>query len=263
MLIPDYQEDGLLMATKQGMCRNCGSLVVFDDRDENCECVFCHCVFPSEEAVALLENPEGHEFKNEKFEAKEGGKHYYSNPVMPDTVTKAVQREAVSSKGDDLKLKPNEFEVSPNDVKAPKKLVIGYTAATVAVILIVLAISFPLYLSRKKLKEAISTDINMTFDSIEKEEAAGRQYIIYGLTCQNIKLSLPNGIDKATAQNYYSKYCELRAAKRDGNNSGNVKMEIFTPDTIYLVSGEGVTENVQETVVITESTAAETSESKK
>jgi len=220
------------MATKQGMCRNCGSLVVFDDRDDTCECVFCHCVFPSEEAVALLANPDGHEFKNEKFEAKEGGKHYYSNPVMPDTVSKAVQRDAVSSKNsDDLKLKPSEFEVSPNDVKAPRK--------------------------------AIEADINTAFDSIAKEDVSGRQYIIYGLSCQNIKLSLPSGIDKATAQNYYSKYCDLRAAKRDGNNSGSVKMEIFTPDTIYFVSGEGVTENVQETVVITESTAAETSESKK
>ena len=83
------------MATKQGMCRNCGSLVVFDDRDDMCECIFCNCVFPAEEAIALLENHEGHEFKNEKFEAKEGGKHYYSNPVMPDTVQKAVQRELV------------------------------------------------------------------------------------------------------------------------------------------------------------------------
>ena len=251
------------MATKQGMCRNCGSLVVFDDRDDTCECVFCHCVFPSEEAVALLANPEGHEFKNEKFEAKEGGKHFYSNPVMPDTVTKAVQREAVSSKSsDDLKLKPSEFEVSPNDVKAPKKLVIEYVVATVAAVLIILAISFPLYLSRTNLKKAIAADINTAFDSVEKEAASDRQFVIFGLTCQNVKLSLPSGIDKAKAQNYYSKYCELRAAKRDGNTSGNVKMEIFTPDTIYHVSNEGVTENVQETVVITESTA-ETSESKK
>ena len=54
------------MATKQGMCRNCGSLVMFDDRDDLCECVFCNCVFPSEEAAAILANPEGYEFKNEK-----------------------------------------------------------------------------------------------------------------------------------------------------------------------------------------------------
>ena len=79
------------MATKQGMCRNCGSLVVFDDRDDTCECVFCHCVFPSEEAVALLENPEGHEFKNEKFEAKEGGKHYFVTQAANGAVSKSPE----------------------------------------------------------------------------------------------------------------------------------------------------------------------------
>ena len=248
------------MATKQGMCRNCGSLVVFDDRDDTCECVFCHCVFPSEEAVKLLENPAGHEFKNEKFEAKEGGKHYYSNPVMPDTVQKAVQREAVSNKGDDLKLKPSEFEVSPNDVKAPKKLVIAAAAATVGVILIVLLISFPLYLSRTKLKNAITADIDKTLDSVAGESSSEasfkRQYIIYGLTCDHIKLVLPEGIDKTVANSYYSKYCELRTSKRDGNTTGSVKMEIFTPDTVYHVTSEGVTDEVQETVVITETTPA-------
>ena len=75
------------------MCTNCGSLVIFDDRDESCECVFCHCVFPAAEAVALLANPDGHEFKNEKYEAQEGGKHYYATPMQPDIVAKAVQRE--------------------------------------------------------------------------------------------------------------------------------------------------------------------------
>ncbi|MBE7069946.1 MAG: hypothetical protein E7386_05545 [Ruminococcaceae bacterium] len=248
------------MATKQGMCKNCGSLVVFDDRDDTCECVFCNCVFPAEEAVRLLENPEGHEFKNEKFEAKEGGKHYYSNPVMPDMVQKAVQREKVSTKGDDLKLKPSEFEVSPNDVKAPKKIVIAFAAGVVGIILITLLISYPLYLSRTKLRQAIEADIKTVFDGVaaeqKEQDSFERQYIIYGLTCQNIKLVLSADIDKSTANSYYAKYCELRTAKRDGNNTGAVRMEIFTPDTIYHVTAEGVTEDVQETVVITESTAA-------
>lgn len=253
------------MATKQGMCRNCGSLVVFDDRDDQCECIFCNCVFPAEEAVALLENSEGHEFKNEKFEVREGGKHYYSNPVMPDMVQKAVQREVVSPKKDDLKLKPSEFEVSPSDVKAPKKLVIAFAAGVVAVVGIILAISLPLYNSRTKLRTSIEADIDAVFDGVEGDKTAefeGRQFKIYGLSCQTIKLALPAGINKETAQNYYSKYCELRASKRDGNKSGSVTMEIFTPDTIFHVSEDGVTDNVQETVVITESTAA-TSESKK
>lgn len=249
------------MATKQGMCRNCGSLVVFDDRDDMCECVFCNCVFPSAEAVALLDNPNGHEFKNEKFEAKEGGKHYYSNPVMPDTVQKAVQRDLVSKKdSDDLKLKPSEFEVSPNDVKAPKNLVIALCAGIVAVVLIILVISYPLYLSRKNLKAAIEADIKTAFDSVaaenKEQDSFERQYLIYGLTCQNVKLVLSAGIDKDTAGKYYSKYCELRASKREGNTTGNVKMEIFTPDTVYNITNGNVEVQKQETVVITETTAA-------
>lgn len=247
------------MATKQGMCRNCGSLVIFDDRDDMCECVFCHCVFPSEEAVSLLDNHDGHEFKNEKFEVQEGSKHYYSNPVMPDTVQKAVQRDAVSDKGDDLKLKPSEFEVSPNDVKAPKKLVITYGLSALGVLLVIILISLPLYLSRTKLEKAIMADIDTSFNSVvekKADDAFDRQYLIYGLTCQYIKVVLPDGIDKTVAKNYYDKYCELRTSKRDGNSSGNVKMEIFTPDTIYYVSPDGVKGEPQPTVVITESTAA-------
>lgn len=247
------------MATKQGMCRNCGSLVVFDDRDEMCECVFCHCVFPSQEAVSLLDNHDGHEFKNEKFEVQEGSKHYYSNPVMPDMVQKAVQREAISDKGDDLKLKPSEFEVSPNDVKAPKKLVIEYSLAALGVFLVIVLVSLPLYLSRTKLEKAIMADIDTSFNSVvekKADDAFERQYLIYGLTCQYIKVVLPDGIDQTTAQNYYNKYCELRTSKREGNASGNVKMEIFTPDTIYHVTSESCTVEAQETVQITESTAA-------
>ena len=111
-----------------------------------------------------------------------------------------------------------------------------------------------------QLKNAITADIDKTFDSVAGESSSDasfkRQYIIYGLTCQNIKLVLPEGIDKATASSYYSKYCELRTSKRDGNTTGSVKMEIFTPDTVYHVTSEGVTDEVQETVVITETTAA-------
>ena len=165
------------MATKQGMCRNCGSLVMFDDRDELCECVFCNCVFPSKEAAEILANPDGYEFKNEKFEKQEGAKHYYSNPVMPDIVEKAVQRDKVSkTQTDSAKLKASEFEISPNDVKAPKKLVIGMAAGAVLIVAIILAISLPLYFSRKALKEAITADIGTVFDSTDSVSYSDFEY---------------------------------------------------------------------------------------
>ena len=53
------------MATYHGMCKNCGSLITIDDSKENCECVFCHCVFPRDEAEKILENPDNYSFANE------------------------------------------------------------------------------------------------------------------------------------------------------------------------------------------------------
>ena len=247
------------MATKQGMCRNCGSLVMFDDRDELCECIFCNCVFPSKEAEELLANPDGHEFKNEKFDKQEGSKHYYSNPVMPDIVEKAVQRDKVSkTQSDSAKLKASEFEISPNDVKAPKKLVIGMTAGAVVIVAIILAIAFPLYFSRKALKDSIMADIGTIFDNAETDEVSFsgfdyKQFNIYGLSCQYVKLGLSDGITDTQAKALYSNYAKLRSEKR-GDDSGEVEMYIYTPDTIFFVNKDGVSTDVQTPVEILEPT---------
>lgn len=248
------------MATKQGMCKNCGSLVVFDDRDELCECVFCNCVFPSAEAAKILENPDGVEFKNEKFEKNTdaGAKHYYSNPVMPDMVEKAVQRDKTSkSQTTEVKLKPNEFEISPNDVKAPKKLVIGMIAGIVLVIGIILAIAFPLYFQRKGLHDSISADINTIYktagSSVSYDSFAYKQANIYGLSCQYVKLGLSDEIDGDQAKAIYQNYSKLRADKR-GFDSDDVEMYIYTPSTVYFATKDGVTTDVQESVKILEPT---------
>ena len=237
------------------MCRNCGSLVMFDDRDELCECVFCNCVFPAKEAAELLANPDGHEFKNEKFEKTEGAKHYYSNPVMPDVVEKAVQRDKVSkTQTDTAKLKPNEFEISPNDVKAPKKLIIGMAAGALVVVAIIMAIALPLYFNRKTLKQAIIADIGNVFDNADTEETSFtnfdyKQFNIYGLSCQYVKLGLSDEITEDQAKTLYSNYVQLRTEKR-GEESGEVEMYIYTPDTIFFVTKDGITTDVQTPVEI-------------
>ena len=247
------------MATKQGMCKNCGSLVMFDDRDELCECVFCNCVFPSAEAAKILENPKDYEFKNEKFEknTEAGAKHYYSNPVLPDVVEKAVQRDKTSkSQTTEVKLKPNEFEISPNDVKAPKKLIIGMALGSVLVIGIILAIAFPLYFSRKELHDSISADINTIYtatDTVSYDSFTYKQANVYGLSCQYVKLGLSDEIDGEQAKVLYQNYSKLRADKR-GFESDDVEMYIYTPSTVYFASKDGVTTDVQEAVKILEPT---------
>ena len=238
------------------MCKNCGSLVMYDDRDELCECVFCNCVFPTSEAAEILANPDKFEFKNEKFEKQEGAKHYYSSPVMPDVVEKAVKRDMVSkSQTDTAKLKPNEFEISPNDVKAPKKLVIGMAVGAFAFVAIIVAIALPLFLSRKTLSEAITADIDTVFAASDKTFDY-KQYDIYGLSCQYVKIGVSAGLTDEEAQQFYANYTKLRSEK-SGNASGDVEMYIYTPDTIYFINKDGINKDVQDVLEIIETTAEE------
>lgn len=238
------------MATTQGMCTNCGSLVIFDDRDENCECVFCHCVFPASEAVELLANPAGHEFKNEKFEVQEGGKHYYATPMQPDIVSKAVQRDKVSkAKSEDLKIKPNEFELSPNDVKAPANMVIAIVAAAVVCVGIILAIAWPMYNTRTSLTDAMVSKLDTVFEDQAKvdlslnDDGYATGYCISGKTCQNLKVETSDEISEDAAQKIFDNYCELRAAEGGdkASSSKEVTVAIYTPTTIYTVTADGVT----------------------
>jgi len=231
------------MATKQGMCRNCGSLIIFDEREQNCECVFCHCSFPSAEALALLENPEGHEFKNEKFESTGNGRTFF--PVSPDVVESAVKRDMVSNKNSsDSKSKQNEYEVSPNDVKAPPKVVAAVIAGAAIFVLVVVLIALPLRNSRKTLHDSITGEIKTVFDGVAEvdttlnDKGYANGYYIYGQTCQNIKVSVKTGVSVEDAKTLYSNYSALRSEKL-GKTDSNVVMEIYTPNGIFTVDNSG------------------------
>ena len=231
------------------MCRNCGALVIFNDRDENCECVFCHCVFPSSEAIALLENSEGHEFKNETFEKQDGGKHYYATPVAPDIVSKAVERDKISKQNskDSLKIQPSEVEVSPNDVKAPVKYVIALIAALVVVVGVVIAIALPMYNFRSKLSAAVRSDIDSVFTDIcevdtTDDEDGNCAYSVYGRNCQNLKVQTPDEIKREEAQQIFDRYCGLRNSMGSfsSDKTEDVTVEIYTPTNIFKVTSSGV-----------------------
>ncbi|MBO4461009.1 MAG: hypothetical protein J5715_01055 [Clostridiales bacterium] len=234
------------MATIQGMCKNCGSLIVFDNRDDKCECVFCHLVFPAEEAVKILENPGDYTFPNEKIEETDETRHYYATPVYPDMVEKAVARDKTSSKKDDSdsKLKPNEFEVQAKDVKAPKSLVIGLIIGITAAVAIVVAIALPMYLSRTELKNKITTSIGQVFEGTIKvdtsvsDDGYSKGYSVFGQTCQNIKVATTDDVTQEKAKEVFSKYCDLR--NRSGNFTSDadskVTLELYTPKGIYTVT---------------------------
>ncbi len=245
------------------MCKNCGSLIVFDDRNENCECIFCHCIFPGEEAVKILENPDGYTFANETIEESKESTHYYVNKVNADMVEPAVARaKAMQAREDAGSIKPSDFEISPNDVKAPVKLTALIIGAVVVTVAVIIAVSFPLYKSRKALTTEMRSNIGTVVDGVvevdttEDETGHAKGYSIYGQTCQNVKFALNSSVDEATCKTLFTNYTALRAEKAgiSGDIMKDVTMQIFVDNGIYTVTGS----NGNISVLFTEDEPVET-----
>ena len=251
------------MAIKQGMCKNCGSLIVFDERDDQCECVFCHCIFPSEEAVEIYNNPEGRQFPNEKYEPSTSAqKHNVTRVYSSESLEKSIAREELR-KANSEGPKTNEFEVQAKDVKAPKKLVIGVIAGAVAIVGIVIAICYPMYKTRIALRDSIEADIAPVFEGIADvaltSDAEGNYFdgfSVFGQTCQYLNAATEDELSEEDARTIFENYCALRAEKiADGSADtfDGVQIKIYSRGGYYTVTGA----NGEVNAVFTEDAEAE------
>ena len=234
------------MATDQGICKNCGSLIVFDEKDSQCECVFCHCVFPSEEAIEIFNHPEGREFPNEKYEITENAnKHNATKVYSTESLEKSIAREDLRKSQSSEK--PNtEFEVQAKDVKAPKKLVIGLAVGFVAAVALVLGISYPMYKTRTELRAAVEADIGTVFAHVaevdQTTDADGEFYngfSVFGQTCQYLNAVTDEELDEEDALSIFENYCALRAEKVAGGVSDihdGVIVKIYSAGGYWTVS---------------------------
>ena len=243
------------MAIVQGMCRNCGSLIIFDDRDDKCECVFCNCVFPASEAIEIMNNPEGRTFANEKFEPSNSGtKHNATRVYSTENLEKRIAREEVK-RANSPEIKENEYEVQASDVKAPKGLMAGMLGGTALVIALVLAVYIPKYNARVELKNNIESSISQVFDADSgvdvTSDESGKYYngfSIFGQTCQFINVVSTENLTYDQAEDLYVNYCDLRAQNVDQaglRDQGGVVMKIYCNNGYYTVSSsEGDVESV-------------------
>ena len=251
------------MAIKQGICKNCGSLIMFDERDDQCECVFCHCVFPSEEAVEIYNNPEGVVFPNEKYEVNPNAqKHNVTRVYSSDSLEKSIAREEMR-KANSEGTKTNLYEVQAKDVKAPKGLVIGVCAGAVAIVAVVLTICFPLYKSRVSLRSDIESGMGQVFEGIADVEMTldeeGNYYdgfSVFGQTCQYLNAATEDELSEEDAEAIFDNYCALRAEKiADGSADiyDGVQVKIYSHGGYYTVTGA----NGEVNAVFTEDAEAE------
>lgn len=235
------------MAIVQGMCKNCGSLIMFDNRDDQCECVFCNCVFPSAEAIEIFNNPEGRTFANEKFEpSNTGSKHNATRVYSAENLEKRIAREDVKKASSGEVKKNNEYEVQASDIKAPKGLVAGIVGGCVLVIALIIAICLPIYNTRVELKSDIETSIAQVFGEnsgvdITTDEV-GKYYngfSIFGNTCEYINVVSQENLSQEQAEELYSNYCELRTQSLDrigAKDSDDVVMKVYCGGGYYTIS---------------------------
>ena len=243
------------MAIIQGMCKNCGSLIVFDERDSQCEGVFCHCVFPSEQAVEIFNNPEGVTFPNEKYEQVEGAtKHNATRVFSTESLEKQIAREELR-KANSEERPNNEFEVQAKDVKAPMKLTIGLIVGAVVIAAAIFFGTYPIYKSRISLRADIEADISRVFDGVTTvdttTEVSGDYYdgfSVFGQTCQYLNVVTTESLEDEDAQAIFENYCALRAEKiadGSGDSYDGVQAKIYCAGGYYTVTGANGEGNVE------------------
>ncbi len=237
------------MASINGICKNCGSLIVTDDREEMCECLFCDCVFPTAEAIEISKNPSGYTFPNEPQPKREGIKRYTAVPVFPDPVPAAVKQAETLTPA--IKKEKNPYEVSPDDIKAPRKTFWTIIAITVATVLIVAAVFLPMYLVRTGRKNAISDSVNQAFSEAGYEVNTGgiKGYPIgYSITgsSNNVLKAITSAEEISSDQliRTYESFAAIRAKEYGYKQSdeaqyyGGLKVEIIAGNGTYTISAD-------------------------
>ncbi|MBO4473400.1 MAG: hypothetical protein IK020_02740 [Clostridiales bacterium] len=249
------------MATEQGICKNCGSLLMVNSNDELCECVFCDCVFPSAEAIEIFNHPDGVEFPNlpqPKRDAK--ASRHTVTPVFEDVVEKAVKVDKAVNKETKVE---KLFELSPDDVKTPKKVKRIVYIATAACIAVVLGISIPLCVLRtnhaKKIEKNITRCISDSQISVSTvvEDGYATGYKISGQTNNKLSLVTSDEVEKSQVLSAFESFCAIRGEEYGYSSSDGahyyrgVVLTVYAPNGRFTIEGkkDGASEDSIELVV--------------
>lgn len=223
------------MAEKEGRCVNCGSLLFLDPYQPKGHCLFCDCVFDTQEAFEAHAEPERFTFPNEK-------QPQYEGPALGPERTKRRRVEAVApapvaapEAGEERYLLPEKKVPS---LKIPTRVVILYLALTLVFLGIISAIAFPLVAKRDhrlnevtaRLADRLSYPLDRTRDIRVQEMGANR-----------VTLVLAQDISPEESVEIFNLYCDVRAEvvelKDDSFRHKKKPVTVFiaTPAGGYLI----------------------------
>lgn len=246
------------MAVAQGICKNCGSLIVYNTADEECECIFCNAIFPLAELIPMDAELKDIEFPNEKFEKNTSTTHRYGVPVLPDQVEVNVEREKRSRTLDPNVKEKVVYEVSAKDVKAPKNVIFTLIGIVAAFIIIVIAIYLPMYNSRTKLLSKMQGNMTsvvsgiVDVDTTIGEDGYSNGYSIFGNKCQEVSIVTDDDITDEQAIKIFDNYCAKREEASSIKSNSDVKITIYAQKGIYTVTDGGKVEFTEDSKPIEE-----------
>lgn len=257
------------MAIEQGICKNCGSLLMVSTADEMCECVFCDCVFPGAEAIEIFNNPDGVEFPNLPQPKREkAAVRHVATPVFENVVEQAVKVDRAQTKETKVE---KLFEISPDDIKAPSKVKKIVGISTAAAVAVVLAISVPLCVLRYSHRKAIRKDLSVVIESskmevsLETEDGYAKNYKLDGQTNKELTLVATKEVDNSQVLLAFESFCQIRGeeygySSDDGAHYyDGVVLKVYAPNGRFTLEGnkDGVKEDQIEFFVPEEESEAD------
>ncbi|NLA96426.1 MAG: hypothetical protein GX838_06260 [Clostridiaceae bacterium] len=223
------------MALKEGRCVNCGSLLYLDPEMPKGHCLFCDCVFDNEDAFRANENPESFTFPNEKQPRYEGpsltpGRARRGSAVpAPSVVPTPVEKKEDSYQLPEMKIP---------DLKIPVKAVVLYSALTLLILGISVAVAFPLLGKRNQRQEEVADKFAKALDyAIDKE----KDIRVQEMTATEVVVILPQDISAQESIDLFNLYCQIRADVVELKDSSfesekkPVTLRIATPGGGYLI----------------------------
>ena len=201
---------------QEGMCKNCGSIVYVDPKQENCHCLFCDCVFPSQEALEIKKNPDKYEFLNEeqpKFTGEE------INPQQTKINTNLDQLVEKKTKKTKAKPKPkyNVEKKALPDINLSRKQILSLVGIVIAITALFLVIMLPQTVNRDQQRAKITEQFKMELsDEVYKESLDfDNGFSISRLKNSHVELITDNNFTKEDARHIFETYCMIRADVMD------------------------------------------------
>ncbi len=219
---------------QEGICKNCGSIVFVDPKEEKCHCLFCDCVFPAKEALEIAKDPSAHTFPNEKQpeyipEGKAGQKANYEQAFRQ--AAQAKRAEAVAKKRPQYEIKTKALP----DVNLSAKQVLSMVAILALVVGLFLALILPMTQKRDLARRVITDEFQtrLKASSLDPDIDYDKGFAISHMDNSRLDLVAGKEISESDTKELFEIYHAARAlagGDTEASDSTPLSLRVAVPE---------------------------------